>query len=346
MSGVVRYPSSRDLFKELTAGTVRQRYLLMGEEEGEKDKAVVRIMELSFPDERERQISTARFHADNGEIMAAASFVVSPSMFAAERLCVLYNIDALSSKKDDQRALVEILEAPPENARLIMTTAERKPPAAIAKHLDGVMVVQFWRYFDRDMINYVRIAAKKMGREIEDRAIESLMDLTGNDIRRVDAALELIRYAADAGTITHEMVRAVVNDVREVSMFDYLNALFGGKAIALKLLKRMREDGNAELVILHMITRQAEMLESYHRALDGGATVDEALAKAGVTKRNRDAFWEQVQRFPPSRLRKLYSHIAAADFQLKSGKADAEDFIASPLAALTASLLFDDGTRS
>jgi len=91
----VKYPNAKQFKRELDGDRLERLYLFLGEEEGEKDKCINRIMVMAFNDPFERSHASCRFHMENDEFMTAADFVLSPSMFSSLRVCVIYNIDAL-----------------------------------------------------------------------------------------------------------------------------------------------------------------------------------------------------------------------------------------------------------
>jgi DNA polymerase III delta subunit len=95
----VKYPNSKKLMADLAKKDLRRMYLFMGEEEGEKDKCIAAISSILFSSQGDAGIYTGRFHCENDELMQAADFALSGSMFSPARLCVMYNIDGVKGER-------------------------------------------------------------------------------------------------------------------------------------------------------------------------------------------------------------------------------------------------------
>ncbi|HOD14530.1 MAG TPA: DNA polymerase III subunit delta [Spirochaetota bacterium] len=333
----VKYPNAKQFKRELDGDRLERLYLFLGEEEGEKDKCINRIMVMAFNDPFERSHASCRFHMENDEFMTAADFVLSPSMFSSRRVCVMYNIDALRAPAAARfRELVNEL---PDSAILILTTREIRPPAFMNPLLERFKVVQFWRYFDNDIHTYVRVRIQKLGLALDERAVELLIERTGNDIKKIDDAIDMIRFSGESGRIDEAAIRNFIEDVKEVSVFDFIDALFKREPRALGLFKKLHEEGTPELRVVYQILRQAEMIEQYYTLTGGGVPPEEAMTKAGVYSKNRDSFWRYTESFPRERLRRVFTMVSAVDQRLKSGGLRRE-LVANPLFTMVTDMLY------
>ena len=333
----VKYPNAKQFKRELDGDRLERLYLFLGEEEGEKDKSINRIMVMAFSDPFERSHATGRFHMENDEFLAAADFALSPSMFASRRVCVLYNIDALRAPAANR--FQELVGELPDTAILILTTREIRPPAFMTPLLDRFKVVQFWRYFDNDIHTYVRMRIQKLGLALDERAVELLIERTGNDIKKIDDAIDMIRFSGETGRIDEAAIRNFIEDVREVSVFDFIDALFKRNPRALGLFKKLADEGMPELRVVYQILRQAEMIEQFYTLTDGGAAPEEAMTKAGVYTKNRESFWRYTESFPRERLRRVFTMLSAVDQKLKSG-GQRRELVANPLFTMVAEMLY------
>jgi len=332
-----KYPNAKQFKRELDGDRLERLYLFLGEEEGEKDKCINRIMVMAFDEPGERTHSTGRYHIENDEFMAGADFILSTPLFSTKRACVMYNIDSLPAGR--QETFREMVREIPEGSILILTTREVRPPAFMAPVLDRFKVVQFWRYFDNDIYNYIIAGIRKLGLSIEDRAVDLLVERTGNDIKKIDDAIDMIRYSGRTGTVDADLVKNCIDDVRDASVFDFIDALFKRDPRALGLCKKVREDETPDLRILYLIMRQAEMLEMFYSLVGEGVPPEEAMTRAGVYSKNREKFWRYTEAFPRDRLRKVFALMSGADLSLKSGSASRE-LIASPVFSLVSDMLY------
>lgn len=335
---MAKYPNAKQFKRELDGDRLEQLYLFLGEEEGDKDKCINRIMVMAFSDPGERAHATGRFHIENDEFMSAADFILSTPLFSSKRLCVMYNIESLNAGKSGGIFQDMVRDMPGESI-LILTTREIRPPALLAPVLERFKVVQFWRYFDNDIHTYIAAGIRKLGRTIEDQAMDLLVERTGNDIKKIDDAIDMIKYSGTTGPVDIELIKNCIDDVKDASVSEFIDALFRRDPRALTLCKKVREDETPELRILYQVTRQAEMMEAFYALVEDGVPPEEAMTRAGVYSKNREKFWRYTETFPRDRLRRLFIRISAADYALKSGAAS-KDLVAGPVFNLASDMLY------
>jgi DNA polymerase-3 subunit delta len=179
---------------------------------------------------------------------------------------------------------------------------------------------------------------------IEGPAVDALVDLIGANLRLLAQELEkLAAHAAAVGApgITAEHVRQLTPQAREETVFTLVDAIVEGRAaLALRLLRRAIEEGNAPPAYLQvMIARQLRQLVRATELLESHASQQEVAEATGVrggfplTKLMRQA--RQTSRAAvEARLRDL----EAADFSAKSGRVPdelaLELFLTAPLRPL------------
>lgn len=333
------YATRKDLAVDLDKGRIHHVYLFLGEEEGDKDKAINKIIDMVLTDDAMKRHSTGRFHLENNEIMEAVDFTLSQSMFSSNRVCIMYNIERIASNQVSSSMLKETLLAIPDTAKLILTTVDKKPPAFLGQELlKKIRIIQFWKYYSSDLFKYIKMSLAKSGMQIEERAVDLLMERTGNDIRSIDEALEMMRMSGEHSIITPDMIREYVSVTRSSTIFEFIDSLFLGDGKTIRKLHTLLEDGANELSVVHMIARQCELLERYHQVRIETRSMDAALDKCGISQRNRPAFMNQAQLFPPERLRKVFPLIMTADFELKSSRKFI-DPLSNPVVVLTSAIL-------
>ncbi len=336
---MAKYPNSKQFRRELETGNLDRLYLLLGGGDGVKKKTVVFIIDKVLPGGEERRNSVGRFHLDSDDLSAAADFALSQSMFFPEKVCVISHVEKIKESKSPGSLFHELIDTLPDHTTLILTTKENRPPDIFTpEHLKLFKIVQFWRFFDQDIYNYIVMNIKKMGLTIDDRAIELLIKLTGKDIKKIDDALDIIHYSGETGVIDSAMIRNYIHDVKTISIFDFIDALFRKDKISMKLLRRIQEDGVPDLLILNMICRQAESVEKIHEMVRGGMSFDEAFEKSGVYAKNRDKYLRYHKNLPREALITVFPMIARADAGLK-GARKSGGIIDSPLARLVSEIL-------
>ncbi len=311
----------KQLRSEIKSGKIAARYIFTGEEEGEKEKIINSLRTALFPDPEERRISTGIFHAENDELLPAADFALSQSMFSPKLLCIIKNIDQLKQSKTSSILLDDLLTGLPRTTTLIITARKNSLPPVLKKELvSGFRHVQFWRYFENDLLKYTVSQLTAAGRTISSAAVNRLLQLTGRDMKNIDDAVELLINSEIQGEISDEDVRRIVSNTRESSLFELAESLFLKDSGSLEMLKKILEEGrNSELNILGMITRQAEMIEKYHWAIDGGADINTAIKTCGVFDSKREGFLRSTEMFSAGSVKKIFRHISETDYRIKSG---------------------------
>ncbi|HOO72829.1 MAG TPA: DNA polymerase III subunit delta [Spirochaetota bacterium] len=335
-----RNQTSSAFREELNRGKLDHIYLFTGEEEGEKEKTVSIILDLLFKEIPERANCIARFHIENNEFDEAADFLLSQSIFYPVRACILYNIDSLKKEDRNTHLLEEIFLSMPDSMTLIMTTEHNAPPAVLAREMiEKIKIVQFWRYFDRDIERYIAVTTAKMGITLDKNVVSRLLDLTGKDIRKIDEALEMLRSSSESRIITEEILLNLVHDRRESTIFEFIDALFLKNKKAFVFLNKIISEGVPELLILNMIFKQGEAIEQFHSLTSSGLASEEAINKCGVHQRKKDIFWKMVRAYDAMGINKIFPLIARADYELKSG-GRSRDIINNPVFKLTAEILY------
>ena len=335
-----KFQNSRQFKKELDQGKLGRIYLFIGEEEGEKDKFINTILDLEFRDQEDRNNYIGRFHMGTEDLLAAADFALSSSMFSEKKVCIIRDIDSIPVNNSNKILFTDIIEGMPDSTVLILTSSENRPPSIISSaQVNSIKVVHFWRYFDSDIYSYIQISVNKIGMSIDDRAIKLLLDLTGNDIKKIDEAINIFKYYGAEGVIDTGLIQDLISDVKNVSVFEYIDLLFNKDRRAFRVLKKVMDDGTSELLVLNLIIRQTETIEKYHSLIEKGESTEDAMKQCGIYSRNRDRFWYQVKNFPVEKVRKIFPLISEADYSIKSTRFSKSP-VSNPVFDLTYGILF------
>jgi DNA polymerase III delta subunit len=313
-----KFPNSKQLLTELNSKKLDKIYLFLGEEEGEKEKAINKIIDLSIKDQDEKSYSTGRFHLESEELNNAAEFAVSESMFSEKKICVMLNVNSLKAKGGDKELLKEIINTLPDSNILIMTSQENKVPSAIDSGILGkIKTVQFWKLFDSDIAAYAYNKFKKNNLEADRTAIRRLIELTGRDIRKLDEAVEMIIESGEK-QITLVVIDKFVSDTKEVSVFEFIEALFQKDKNSFFQLSRVLDSGIHELTILKLIMRQAELIEKYFYLVKDGMSTEAALQETGINSKNTKSFISSTQCFSRESIKNIFPLIYSTDQRIKS----------------------------
>ncbi len=332
-----RTTNSTQLMKELKSGSLLRIYLFAGEEEGEKEKAIAAAASLLGSKSAAGGVVTGRFHLENGELMQGMEFALTMSMFEPAKLCVLMNVDAIGSSESSKGHIRELVTSLPDTTTLIMTTPENRFPSSIPADLRGIItLVNFWKRFESDLQRYISASFARQKISIHPRAANLLIDLLGRDVARIDDAIEKL---AGAGTssIDEATVRDCIHFERDVNVFEFVDMLFRKDRRSLAFLTRLLDDGVHELVILTMITREAEAIERYHRLcreIDPHSALDELK----IPEKKRDQFLAHAGQYPPAETLSIFPLILKCEAAIKD-RSLSKNTVSNPVFVLAGAML-------
>lgn len=342
-----KFPVSKEFFLNIKKGISHSIYLLIGEAEGDKDKAIGQLLSLFFQSEEERNSNTGKFFLSNDrsseeELLAAVNFALSSSIFSPKKACVIRNFENLKSTEKTKMLVKDLTEELPENTLLIITTSSNDVPSSLAKIPEGkISVYHFWKQFDSDLLNYIKVEIKNKKIHVEEKFISLILELAGNDIKKIDSILDMLQYlSASSNTqITESLIRDLAGDIRDFNIFDFTDSLFLKEKRCLKILKKLIEEGTDALFIINMIIRQIDLMDRYFTLIKSGLTEDEALKKIGIPgKLKKEKFLDITRLFNQDRLKKLYIFAAKAEAMAKSGSYKT-NLLSNPAFILSAEIL-------
>jgi len=341
-----KHQTSKQFSSELSKGNNEKVFLFLGEEEGDKDKIISKMLSNIFKDTGERLQNTGKYYINEDkntqeEFTAAADFALSGSMFSNSRACIIRNIENIKLNDTVKNIMEEMMTSTPEGTIIIMTSMANQAPAWIEKkYEDRVHIVQFWKNFDSDLLTYIRknLTDKKIS--FDEKIITLLVELTGNDIKKIDEMLEMIYMTSKDTPVNEALIRDIAGEIREITIFEFIDSLFLKERRSLLYLKKLLDEGTAELLILNMIIRQADSLEKYYTLLDEKNNQDEAFAKLGLAaaKLKREKFIAMLKKTGRENLRKIYPLIAGAEYSIKSSGIGSS-VISNPVFVLASEML-------
>ncbi len=341
-----KYQTSKQFASELSKGVKEKVFLFLGEEEGEKDKVINTILSALFKENEDRLQNTGRYYISDDknaqdEFTAAADFALSGSMFSNSRACIIRNIEYIKITDTIKNIMDDMMTSTPEGTIIIITSMANQAPAFIEKKYENlVRIVQFWKNFDSDLLNYIRknLTDKKIS--FDEKIIPLLIELTGNDIKKIDEMLDMISLTSKDIPLNETFIRDIAGETREITVFEFVDSLFLKERRALSYLKKLIDDGIAELLILNMIIRQTDSIEKYFTLLDEKNNQEEAFTKLGlaVSKLKREKFAAMLKRTNRETLSKIYPLIAKTEYSIKSSGLGSS-LISNPVFVLASEML-------
>jgi len=339
-------PSFKILNKELQKKKLHPIYLFLGDEEGEKDKAIKKIASILFESDEERKNSTSIFYMENSEeLLSAGEFALSQSMFEDKKLCIMKDVDFISKTKENKFILSDIFLNLPGITTLIVTSSNKKDKNKVPAILSSIVkktdikTYIFWNFFDNDITNYIRISLSNINLSIDNKNISFLLEKTGNDIKKIDEAIEILRYSSQTEEISKENIEKFIANRKDVSIFEFIDLLFKKDPKALKYLREIYEENTPPLQILFHIVRESEIIEKYYKYKESGLLTNDAISKAGVYYKKTENFLKYTNKIKKEQLPKLFFAIAKCDLKIKSSTIP-KNFLQNPIFSLAEDIIF------
>jgi DNA polymerase-3 subunit delta len=161
------------------------------------------------------------------------------------------------------------------------------------------------------------------GKKITTPAAQMLVELVGPTMGVLDQELQKLKtFVGDRPAIDVPDVDALTGRSRGANVFKILDAIGDGQpAAALKIVTELFEEGEAPLAVLGALGFQVRKLARAARMHKQGATLEEAMTRAGVPTwpQARDSARKQLKHLGRARLEKLYDWLLETDSGLKGG---------------------------
>jgi DNA polymerase III subunit delta len=264
--------------------------------------------------------------------------------FGSVRKCVILK-EAQRLSAADLKRLGLYLEDPAESAFLILTAAELKANAPLLRVMEKGGRVREAAKRREQIPGWIRSRFKERGLQVSGKAIAYLQDALGDDLMAIDAAIEKICLYHEGGEAV-ELDEAVllVAPSAERSMFELVDRVaFGDTDQALKLLRRLLQQGERATYIINALARRFRSLLMYRAQREEGRQ-DADMAE--YMKLPRNQAWMVGRKFKPQaakldqeRLGEALALLVRADMGIKTGEIEegfALELAVSGLSALAA----------
>lgn len=172
---------------------------------------------------------------------------------------------------------------------------------------------------DRDMPGWIANRAKTLGVDIEGAAIRVLAEAAGRQPRLIDSELRKLALYANGRRARVADVELMVAYVREANIFQAVDAVIDGRTdVALRLVRKIMEDGNPAVYVLTMLARQARLLLIANDMLSRGASQEEISARLRLSGWVLNKTLQQTRRLSAEYLRYLHAQLVETDLTLKT----------------------------
>lgn len=305
---------------------LQQLYLLHGEEEYAKDRAIEQIIESVDQVTREFNLDWIEKVEIQSLIMACEAL----PMMAEKRFVFVRDSSLFSDNAAQVQPLTQYLDQICPSTCLIFVVREKCDERkalfkAIAKKGE---IVEFALYSESEAAAWACGFAKKRGVILpKELAFELVMMAS----KRLDAlaseTTKLCDYAGEGNTITREMLDTCVQHNLEYTVFEMLSLFLSkqtGRALIL-LHDTLEKQGNAALIatLMFFASRFRNMLTA-RQALDLGQSAKQAALAIGGNPYAAQKSVQAAGRFSLCQLEEALVRFGEIDVGIKNGKVKGE----------------------
>ena len=273
-------------------------HLVYGEDVVSVDEALTDLAKSAGPDDL-RDVNYTSLDADGlvPNTVAAAAFTV-PFM-SDRRVVVVKGLLSTFERRAPSRSRGASNNDPLKTWTEFADQLHSLPPTTELAFIDGGLsrsnplmrklapisqVREFPLPRERDMPGWITRRANTIGVQIEPRAAATLAEAVGRQPRLIDSELRKLALYADGTPVGVEDVRQMVAYVREANIFQTVDAyvreanIFQAvdaiidrrTGVALRMLRRIMEDGAPAAYVMTMIARQVRLAHGLSKDMKAG----------------------------------------------------------------------------
>ena len=316
------------LRNSMRRGALDPVYLLFGSETYLRDLALRFICDRCFTEQELRDFNETEFSLNtDGNLASALAAAEQLPMLATRRVIRVVDVRVSATdfrgtlKEEDEATLEAYLKRPSPTSTIIFIADEFDKRRKIAKlFIDNATVVEFGDLSDSELERFARDEVRKVGSEIDDRALRLLVTLVGPDLRRLTIEIQKLSTAAlPDKVISAEVVLALVANSREMSNFSLTDHLVAGRKLeALRALKKILDDGGEPLMLVGLISSNLRRLLMAKEAMAAGIDRGEVARMTKLRYSDQEAFLATARRTERKQLEHAIQLLAKTDLAIKT----------------------------
>ena len=267
-------------------------------------------------DERKVIEAGAGFNWD--ELLAEGSTL---SLFSQKQLIEL-RLPEAKAGNDGSKALQAFVANQSTDMRLLViattTAAPPKDAAWMVRIAEAGVGVRCRRLRSEHMPKWLKARAQGLGLTITPEALSWLSEQLEGNLLAARQELEKLPLLGAGSTWDLPALQAVVSDHARFVSFDLPDTLLKGDlATAMRMIRRLREEGAVPVLVLSSFVRD---IRSLHQAAQkaGQLGPDRACASVGIWRNRQPQFVAALNRLGPGAVRRLHLLAVGLDRTAKS----------------------------
>ena len=313
--------SRKDLATALKQGKIESLYLLYGPETQLRDDAARAITDEALRETLLREFNESSFSLGGGDVRAAIAAAEQLPMMSARRVVRMTNFGKLDEA--NEAMLLSYLERPVASTVMLFIAEEIDKRKKLIKTLMQLGAFEFAPLNDAELKTWARSRLKTLGAEADPEILHLIVQLVGQDVRRLNNELgKLAAAAMPSGKITVELVEALVSRSRELMNWELTDQMsLGNRRRVLQTLEHLLDDGAPPLMLIGLIASNYRRMALAQWLLSQGAPPREIFRQVPMPPFKQNSFLATLNRTDGRTLARKIGRIAAADLGIKTSKA-------------------------
>ncbi|WP_287153885.1 DNA polymerase III subunit delta [Candidatus Solincola tengchongensis] len=313
----------------MSEGRRVQAVLIHGEQALLLEEELRKILKRVSRNDPEMEFNLDVFRMGEDSLEEALAAAETLPLAGGWRYVVVRDAQMLSPK--EVRLLASFLDRPPESAVLILMAAGLKKSSPLLKACREKVLVVEATLSRKKVPLWIKSRFEARGLRVNGRAIPYLLEMLGEDLMALEAAVEKIAlfHQGDRPVELEEVV-ALVMPSAEKAVYELTDrVMLGDTDQALKILRRLLKQGEDPNRVLFILTRHYLRLLNYMALRDEGLSDREIAAEL---KLPANMEWMLSSRLRPQAsllgekgLRHSLSALLEAERDLKTGRMEPGD---------------------
>ncbi|MCX7778824.1 MAG: DNA polymerase III subunit delta [Patescibacteria group bacterium] len=292
----------------------------------------LRALVENFKQKRDwRGLSVLRLEGQDLTVDKFRQSVFSPGLFSTKRLIIIEN---LLSQNEDSALLQEVInfvrkskkgkkKEEKDNVVIFRESEEKIPQNESHQKLFSLLKKEkYAQKFDwlenNELRKWIKEEVKKRDGEIEEKAVDLLVNFIGPDLWRMSTELDkLIAYGQ--GKISAKNVKLIVETKPEEDIFNLIDALVEkNKKRAVQLIREQLENDIPFTQLLNLLARQFRIILQIKDRKEKFLNYYQLASELGVHPYSVKKSLIQAPRYTLDELKKIYQELLRIDYQLKT----------------------------
>jgi DNA polymerase-3 subunit delta len=305
------------LFVEKTGKIeVQPVYVVAGKEYFLGSLVCEKLEGLILPESAEMARSV--YEGDDAEWASVKDDLETPPFGGPRRFVLIREADTFVSKFRER--IEKYLDKPSRCGVLVLRVESWRSNTRLAKQISEAQTINCESRKPHLLTPWLtKWCQSRYGKKIGADAMTTLLELVDPDLGPLNQELaKLSAYVGKRETITAKDVDALVGHNRGSTVWIMLDALSAGQpAQAVSTLQHLLEQGEDPMALFGGMTWQLRKLAQTHRLLQGGMSLQGAMAQAGMPPFKAQSVQQHLRQLGP-RADSLFDWLLEAEQSLKS----------------------------